>query len=89
MILMTTRTMQRLADILNAPVDRPKILETTALGAAYLAGWQAGLYGPPAAFAKRWRRQKRFEPAMDSETREARYGAWRDAVKRTLGKVGP
>jgi glycerol kinase len=81
-------TMQRLADTLNAPVDRPKVLETTALGAAYLAGWQAGLYGPPEVFARRWRRQKRFEPAMDAQTRETRYGAWRDAVKRTLGRVG-
>jgi glycerol kinase len=81
-------TMQRLADTLNAPVDRPKVLETTALGAAYLAGWRAGLYGPPEAFARRWSRQKRFEPAMAAATREARYAAWRDAVRRTLGKVG-
>jgi glycerol kinase len=81
-------TMQRLADMLDAPVDRPKVLETTALGAAYLAGWQAGLYGPPETFAKRWKRQKRFEPAMDAAIRDSSYRAWTDAVKRTLGKVG-
>jgi glycerol kinase len=81
-------TMQRLADMLDAPVDRPKVLETTALGAAYLAGWQAGLYGPPESFAKKWKRKKRFEPAMDAATRDSSYRAWKDAVKRTLGKVG-
>jgi glycerol kinase len=81
-------TMQRLADMLDAPVDRPKVLETTALGAAYLAGWQAGLYGPPETFAKKWKRQKRFEPVLDAELRESGYRAWKDAVKRTLGKVG-
>jgi glycerol kinase len=81
-------TMQRLADMLDAPVDRPKVLETTALGAAYLAGWQAGLYGPPGTFARRWKRQKRFEPAMDAVVRDNSYSAWKDAVKRTLGKAG-
>jgi glycerol kinase len=80
-------TMQRLADMLDAPVDRPQTLETTALGAAYLAGWQAGLYGPPAVFAKRWKRQKRFTPAMDASARDASYAAWKDAVRRTLGKL--
>jgi glycerol kinase len=81
-------TMQRLADILGAPVDRPKVLETTALGAAYLAGWQAGVYGPPDSFARKWRRQKRFVPVMAEEARDAAYGVWRDAVRRTLGKLG-
>ena len=78
-------TMQCLAGTLNAPVDRPYSLETTALGAAYLAGWQAGLYGPPAQFAKRWKRQKRFMPKQDDAAREAAYARWRDAVRRTLG----
>jgi glycerol kinase len=81
-------TMQRLADMLDAPVDRPRVLETTALGAAYLAGWRAGVYGPPEAFAKKWKRQKRFEPAMKAADREAGYRAWKDAVRRTLGPVG-
>jgi glycerol kinase len=81
-------TMQRLADMLNAPVDRPRVLETTALGAAYLAGWQAGIYGPPATFAKRWKRQKRFTPKHDDDAREAAYARWKDAVRRTLGAIG-
>jgi glycerol kinase len=81
-------TMQRLADMLGAPVDRPKVLETTALGAAYLAGWQAGLCGPPDSFARTWKRQKRFAPAMAQAERDASYGVWRDAVRRTLGALG-
>ena len=58
-------TMQFLADILDAPVDRPKVLETTALGAAYLAGYRAGLYPPPADFAKSWKLDRRFAPRMN------------------------
>jgi glycerol kinase len=77
-------TMQRLADILGAPVDRPAIMETTALGAAYLAGLQSGLYPEPEAFAARWVRDRRFVPAMDAPTRERRIARWRDAVARTL-----
>jgi glycerol kinase len=81
-------TMQRLADMLDAPVDRPRVLETTALGAAYLAGWQAGVYGPPETFAKRWKLQKRFMPKMPADIRAESYKAWKDAVRRTLGKLG-
>jgi glycerol kinase len=81
-------TMQRLADMLGAPVDRPQVLETTALGAAYLAGWKAGVYGPPEAFAKKWKRQKRFDPAMKPAERDAAYDVWKDAVRRTLGRLG-
>jgi glycerol kinase len=77
-------TMQRLADILAAPVDRPTILETTALGAAYLAGLQSGLYPEPQAFAARWALDRRFTPAMDDATRRRKVAAWRDAVARTL-----
>src|SRR5215475_2456474 len=77
-------TMQRLADILGAPVDRPTILQTTALGAAYLAGLQSGLYPQPEAFAARWALDRRFAPAMDDGTRQRRVAAWRDAVARTL-----
>ncbi|MGL4635646.1 MAG: glycerol kinase GlpK [Beijerinckiaceae bacterium] len=80
--------MQRLSDMLGAPVDRPVVLETTALGAAYLAGWKAGVYGAPDSFAKRWKRQKRFVPVMASEARNTAYAGWKDAVRRTLGKVG-
>jgi glycerol kinase len=77
-------TMQRLADMLDAPVDRPQVLETTALGAAYLAGLQAGLLPGPSAFAKRWKRQKRFSPKMAGAVREAKYRGWQAAVARLL-----
>ena len=77
-------TMQRLADILDAPVDRPKLRETTALGAAYLAGITAGLCGTPSEFAASWSVDRRFTPAMTDAVRERKYAAWRDAVERTL-----
>jgi glycerol kinase len=76
--------LQRLADILGAPVDRPKVLETTALGAAWLAGMRAGLYPGPAEFARTWALDRRFEPALDADRREEIYAGWRDAVRRTL-----
>jgi glycerol kinase len=77
-------TMQFLADMLDAPVDRPKILETTALGAAFLAGWQAGVYPGPEEFARSWRVERRFAPKMPSDEREARYHGWRDAIGRNI-----
>jgi glycerol kinase len=77
-------TMQRLADILDAPVDRPTILETTALGAAWLAGSQAGVWPDADAFAKAWALDRRFEPDMAAKTRAAKLRGWRDAVRRTL-----
>ncbi|MBU0725233.1 MAG: glycerol kinase GlpK [Alphaproteobacteria bacterium] len=77
-------TMQFLADILNAPVDRPVVLETTALGAAYLAGLKAGFYPEPAKFAERWKLDRRFEPAMEETTRSRKYAGWKNAVKATL-----
>ncbi len=77
-------TMQFLADILGASVDRPKVLETTALGAAWLAGMKAGLYPDRAAFAESWALERRFEPTMNTQVRDARYAGWRDAVSRTL-----
>ena len=77
-------TMQFLADILNARVDRPEIFETTALGAGYLAGWQAGLYPDPEQFTKTWRRQMSFMPSMAPSERESRYRGWREAVARTV-----
>ena len=81
-------TMQFLADMLDAPVDRPDVLETTALGAAFLAGWQAGLYPEPGDFARKWHLQRRFEPRMQASERESRYRGWRDAVGRfTLPRV--
>ena len=77
-------TMQRLADILDLPVDRPTVLETTALGAAYLAGLDAGLLPEPGRFADQWRLERRFSPAMAASQRERKVGGWQDAVRRTL-----
>ncbi|MBN9252915.1 MAG: glycerol kinase [Mesorhizobium sp. 61-13] len=77
-------TMQRLADILDAPVDRPTILETTALGAAWLAGSKAGVWPKAAQFAKSWALDHRFKPEMDAATRTAKLKGWREAVRRTL-----
>src|SRR3974390_809965 len=74
-------TMQRLADLLDAPVDRPVIQETTALGAAYLAGLQAGVYPEPEKFADNWRLEHRFKPSMSAATRERKLAAWARAVK--------
>ncbi len=79
-------TMQFLADILDAPVDRPKVMETTALGAAYLAGLAAGLLAPPADFAKHWALDRRFTPRLDASTRERKQSGWRRAVARTLSR---
>jgi len=75
--------LQRLADILDLPVDRPAVLETTALGAAWLAGSGAGLWPDRDAFAKSWRHDRRFDPAMDGATRTRLVAGWRDAVRRT------
>ena len=80
----STWTMQRLADILDAPVDRPTILETTALGAAWLAGSRAGVWPKMKDFAKAWALDRRFAPQMDDKVRAAKLKGWRDAVRRTL-----
>jgi glycerol kinase len=77
-------TMQFLSDILGAPVDRPEVLETTALGAAWLAGMKAGVYPGQEGFAATWKLDRQFKPAMDDATRDAKYTRWRDAVARTL-----
>jgi glycerol kinase len=79
-------TMQRLADIVGVAVDRPQVIETTALGAAYLAGLQAGVYPTPEEFAKSWAAERRFEPAMDATVRARKLAGWSDAVKRTLSR---
>ena len=76
--------LQRLADILAAPIDRPAMLETTALGAGYLAGLQCGFYGDLASFAKNWDCDIRYQPKMPAETRRMRIDGWRNAVRRTL-----
>lgn len=77
-------TMQRLADILGVPVDRPVILETTALGAAWLAGHRAGVWPEREEFSKRWALDRQFTPAIDAGQRNAELDGWKDAVRRTL-----
>ncbi|MCP3054707.1 glycerol kinase GlpK [Aurantimonas marianensis] len=79
-------TMQRLADLLDAPVDRPVVLETTALGAAWVAGQKAGVWPDMAGFSERWRLERRFEPRMDAVTRGRKLEGWADAVGRTLSR---
>jgi glycerol kinase len=79
-------TMQFLADILNAPVDRPLVLETTAVGAAYLAGLHEGIFPPPEKLGSTWKRDKRFEPSLAEELRIKKYDGWKDAIARTLSK---
>ncbi len=77
-------TMQFLADILDAPVDRPTVLETTALGAAWLAGQYAGVWDDADEFAKSWHLDKQFTSTMNEQARKDKMTGWRDAVKRTL-----
>ena len=75
-------TMQFLADILAVPVDRPAFMETTALGAAYLAGRKAGVCPDLDGFAATWRLDRRFEPQMDAQTRDAQ-------MERLAGRRAP
>jgi glycerol kinase len=74
--------MQFLADLLDVPVERPVELETTAWGAAVLAGLGAGVFQDPAETETLWRRDRRFEPSMSSDERGARLAGWKDAVAR-------
>jgi len=76
--------MQRLADITGATVDRPQIRETTALGAAYLAGLQAGFFPEPDRFGDHWRLERRFTPQMEPAVRERKLAGWTSAVQRLL-----
>ena len=77
-------TMQFLSDIIGAPVDRPEVKETTALGAAWLAGMRAGVYPDQAGFSKTWALETRFEPEMTEADRDARYARWKKAVAATM-----
>ncbi|MGA0716220.1 MAG: glycerol kinase GlpK [Gemmobacter sp.] len=76
--------MQFLSDILGAPVDRPVVTETTALGAAWLASAQAGVCPDAEGFAQAWALERRFSPAMDATLREAKYARWQRAVAATM-----
>jgi glycerol kinase len=82
-------TMQFLADILPARVERPASVETTAWGAAYVAGLTRGLYPDPETMAARWRPERRFTPQMPAAEREERYAGWRRAVTGVLAAVPP
>jgi glycerol kinase len=77
------------ADILDVPVERPVVAETTALGAACLAGLAAGFWGDPADVAANWALDRRFEPSMDAARRERLLRGWRRAVERSLGWAEP
>ncbi|MDE2373320.1 MAG: glycerol kinase GlpK [Hyphomicrobiales bacterium] len=77
-------TMQFLADVLDVQVDRPTVRETTALGAALLAGWQAGVVPAPDAFSTIWHLDRSFRPMMPENIRDQRCRGWRDAMARTL-----
>jgi glycerol kinase len=79
-------TMQFLADMLGAPVDVPKVTETTALGAAWLAGMRAGVWPDMDGFAADWALARRYEPQMAQGARAEAYDGWRDAVSRTLSR---
>jgi len=78
-------TMQFLADILGAPVDRPKVAETTALGAAWLAGAKAGVYPGMTEFSQNWSLDRRFAPSLDAGERQKKLDRWKKAVTATLG----
>jgi glycerol kinase len=74
--------MQRLADTVGTPVERPKVTETTALGAAFLAGLHAGLWPSLDSLSKTWALERAFRPAEDAASRDRRYTGWQDAVRR-------
>jgi len=77
--------MQFQADILGCPIVRPADIETTALGAAYLAGLATGFWKSVAEVESFWRAERRFEPAMDAATRDRLFSGWKDAVARCRG----
>jgi glycerol kinase len=79
--------MQFQADILGIPVVRPKVVETTALGAAYAAGLATGVWSGPDELRSHWREDRRFEPRMPDQEREARYRQWKKAVSKSLDWV--
>lgn len=76
---------QFIADMLDTPLDIPEITETTALGAAYLAGLQVGLYQGLDDLTQRWQSARRYQPAMDADTRAGLYKGWQKAVASIIG----
>ncbi len=80
---------QNLADLTGRTIERPVVTETTALGAAFLAGLAAGVFSSTEDIARAWRLDRRFEPAMGADQRDARYGRWKEAVARVRLGTGP
>ncbi|MGK2739393.1 glycerol kinase GlpK [Tepidicaulis sp. LMO-SS28] len=76
--------LQNLADMIGCPVERPEVIETTALGAAYLAGLQTGIFQSTDDIAAKWRCDKALSPVMDRGEADGRYGRWKKAVSRVL-----
>ncbi len=74
--------MQFLADILDVPVERPTVTQTTALGAAYLAGLEVGVYRSIGEISGHWKRERVFRPSLPADKREGLYNGWLDAVRR-------
>ncbi len=81
--------MQFQADILGVPVQRPKVAETTALGAAYLAGLAVGFWASQEEVAKQWAIDRTFEPSLSADQRESLYATWKRAVERSRGWEQP
>ncbi|MDP1930991.1 MAG: glycerol kinase GlpK [Gammaproteobacteria bacterium] len=79
--------LQNLADLLGCRVDRPRVTETTALGVAFLAGLQCGVYESMETITSQWQLDKSFSPAKDKAWRDERYALWQDAVNRTRSKL--
>jgi glycerol kinase len=77
--------MQFQADILGIPVRRPQVAETTALGAAYLAGLAVGFWETRAEIAENWQEDRRFEPQLEPARRDELYAGWQRAVERSRG----
>jgi glycerol kinase len=77
--------MQFQADLLGVPVVRPQVTETTALGAAYLAGLAVGFWQDEAELTSLWQAERRFEPAMSDDHRATLFAHWHRAIERTLG----
>jgi glycerol kinase len=73
------------ADVLGVPVERPRIVETTALGAAFLAGLGTGVWSSTEELRKTWQLDRRFEPSVDRARADAAHARWRDAVERAKG----
>jgi glycerol kinase len=76
--------MQFQADLLGIPVLRPEVIETTALGAAYLAGLSTGIYQSPQELAQQWREERRFEPQMSRDQAQSLMAYWEKAVRQTV-----